>query len=66
MEYDINDEDLYHEFRKCVFARQLRSGLYKFVSKTGKDYMYYRIRNKSYAGSYGEMNGTEMRIMMDV
>ncbi len=52
--------------RKCVFARQLRSGLYKFVSKPGKDYMYYRIRNKSYAGSYGEMNGTEMRIMMDV
>lgn len=52
----MNDEDLYHEFRKCMFARQIKSGIYVFRNRENGDYMNYRITNKSYNGSYGVYN----------
>ena len=61
-EYDMNDDYLYHEFRKCMFALQIRSGLYTFRNKKNGDYMNYRIVNKSYASSYGILNGSPVKI----
>jgi hypothetical protein len=65
IEYDINDDELYHEFKKCMFAKRIRSGLYVFRNRENGDHMYYRITNKSYDGSYGVYNGSPIRIMMD-
>jgi hypothetical protein len=63
MVYDKDDEDLYHEFRKCMFSRRIKEGTYKFVSKSSESWMTYEIvKGRIYKRSYGEVNGTPIRI----
>jgi hypothetical protein len=65
VKYDLRDYDLIHEFRKCMFARQLKSGVYHFRNVDNGDYVKYRIANRNYAGSYGVLNGTKINISVD-
>ena len=63
MVYDKDDEDLYHIFRKCMFSRRIKSGVYKWSSKESGDWMIYEIGlGGIYERSHGMVNGTPMRI----
>lgn len=63
MEYNKDDEDLYHEFRKCMFSRRIKGGKYVFKSKTSGDHMTYEIsKGRLYERSYGVLYGTPIRI----
>ena len=65
VKYDMNDYDLIHEFRNCMFVRHVKNGIYHFVDVASGDYIKYRIANRSYAGSYGILNGTPINISID-
>jgi len=63
MVYDMDDEDLYHEFRKCMFSRRIKEGTYKFESKSSNSEMTYEIvKGRMYKRSYGKVKGTEIKI----
>jgi len=61
--YDMDDRDLYSEFRRCMFSRKNKEGTYKFISKKSKDEMTYEIgKGRIYERSYGVRNGRKIRI----
>ena len=63
MMYDKDDEDLHHEFRKCMFSRRVKGGKYVFQSKTSGDQITYEIsKGRFYERSYGVLHGTQIRI----
>lgn len=62
--YDLNDDELVHEFRKCMFAKQIKDGVYYFRNEENGDYIKYRIIDRKYAGSYGIYNGSPINIAM--
>jgi len=65
MVYDKDDEDLYHDFRKCVFVGKIKGGIYKFKSSKSEDYMIYEIGKRgNYKRSHGLVNGS--RITMHI
>jgi hypothetical protein len=65
MKYDMTDYDLIHEFRKCMFAMRIKNGIYHFVNRENGDYIKYRVANRTYAGSYGVLNGSRINISID-
>ena len=62
VEYDLKDKELHKEFRRCMFSRKIKSGIYKFKSKDSEDEMTYEIEDGIYARSYGVVNGRRIRI----
>lgn len=63
MEYDKDDEDLYHDFRKCLFMGRVKKGTYTFRSKKTGDHMTFEVgRSGNYKRSYGVINGTPIKI----
>jgi hypothetical protein len=45
-----------------MFSRKIKSGIYKFKSKSSEDEMTYEIEDGIYAMSYGVVNGRRIRI----
>lgn len=62
VKYDLNDEEFVHEFRKCMFALKIKSGVYHFENRENGDYIKYHVIDGKYAGSCGVLNGSPIKI----